>query len=65
MITRGRGHIDKCTNFWWLELGGQADSIHDTDRLRMVVTYPQLKRISLSLHWKVNSAASEPTLKIY
>lgn len=34
MITRGRGHIDKCTNFWWLELGGQADSIHDTDRLR-------------------------------
>lgn len=25
---------DKVTNFWWIELGGQEDSIHDTEVLR-------------------------------
>ena len=25
---------DKNTNFWWMELGGEADSIHDTDAIR-------------------------------
>jgi len=28
-----RGH-DLGTNFWWIELGGEDDSIHDTERLR-------------------------------
>ncbi|HOD92906.1 MAG TPA: FAD-dependent oxidoreductase [Clostridia bacterium] len=31
---RGRGSIEACTNFWWLELGGVQDSIHDTDKIR-------------------------------
>ncbi len=25
---------DKVTNFWWIELGGEDDSIHDTEELR-------------------------------
>lgn len=25
---------DKVTNFWWIELGGEEDSIHDTEKLR-------------------------------
>ncbi|MBI5830970.1 MAG: FAD-dependent oxidoreductase [Armatimonadetes bacterium] len=29
-----RGHDPLKTNFWWLELGGEDDSIHDTERLR-------------------------------
>ncbi len=28
-----RGH-DLTTNFWWMELGGEDDSIHDTEALR-------------------------------
>ena len=32
----GRPHSmhDESTNFWWLELGGMDDSIHDTDKLK-------------------------------
>ena len=33
MLTRGQD-IQECENFWWLELGGDQDSIHDTDKLR-------------------------------
>ena len=30
-----RGHsVGGSNNFWWLELGGEDDSIHDTERLR-------------------------------
>ncbi|MBR5309152.1 MAG: FAD-dependent oxidoreductase [Clostridia bacterium] len=30
----GRGHMmEDDSNFWWLELGGMDDSIHDTDKL--------------------------------
>jgi len=29
-----RGHNILSTNFWWMELGGEDDSIHDTERLR-------------------------------
>jgi len=30
-----RGHnLGRHSNFWWLELGGEHDSIHDTERLR-------------------------------
>lgn len=30
-----RGHIlEKHSNFWWLEIGGEADSIHDTENNR-------------------------------
>ncbi len=29
-----RGHGVKGNNFWWLELGGEFDSIHDTETLR-------------------------------
>ncbi|NUQ00420.1 MAG: FAD-dependent oxidoreductase [Armatimonadetes bacterium] len=29
-----RGHGIKGSNYWWIELGGEDDSIHDTERLR-------------------------------
>jgi len=29
-----RGHDHTATNFWWIELGGEHDSIHDTEMLR-------------------------------
>jgi len=29
-----RGHVIPGTNFWWIELGGEYDSIHDTEMLR-------------------------------
>ena len=29
-----RGHDHLNTNFWWIELGGEHDSIHDTEELR-------------------------------
>ena len=29
-----RGHDLRKTNFWWIELGGEHDSIHDTEYLR-------------------------------
>lgn len=29
-----RGHSIPGTNFWWIELGGEQDSIHDTEELR-------------------------------
>jgi len=29
-----RGHDHQSTNFWWIELGGEHDSIHDTEELR-------------------------------
>lgn len=29
-----RGHDIRKTNFWWIELGGEQDSIHDTEELR-------------------------------
>jgi len=29
-----RGHDLRSTNFWWIELGGEDDSIHDTEKLR-------------------------------
>ncbi len=29
-----RGHDHATTNFWWIELGGENDSIHDTEELR-------------------------------
>jgi len=29
-----RGHGIRGTNFWWLEIGGEDDSIHDTEALR-------------------------------
>jgi hypothetical protein len=29
-----RGHDIQGTNYWWLELGGEHDSIHDTETLR-------------------------------
>lgn len=29
-----RDHDPKRTNFWWIELGGEDDSIHDTEALR-------------------------------
>jgi hypothetical protein len=29
-----RGHRVLSTNFWWIELGGEHDSIHDTEMLR-------------------------------
>jgi hypothetical protein len=29
-----RGHDLLKTNYWWIELGGEADSIHDTEALR-------------------------------
>ena len=31
---RGRDTNLLHTNFWWMEVGGEADSIHDTERLR-------------------------------
>ena len=31
---RGRRLDMRKTNFWWMELGGDQDSIHDTERLR-------------------------------
>lgn len=31
---RGRGANLRKTNFWWMEVGGQQDSIHDTEELR-------------------------------
>lgn len=31
---RGRGHSVLDQNYWWMELGGEADSIHDTEILR-------------------------------
>jgi hypothetical protein len=27
-------HIETCHNFWWMEVGGEHDSIHDTEDLR-------------------------------
>ncbi|MBN1878140.1 MAG: FAD-dependent oxidoreductase [Anaerolineae bacterium] len=29
-----RGHDILTTNFWWIELGGEQDSIHDTEAIR-------------------------------
>ena len=29
-----RGHDVKGSNFWWIELGGEQDSIHDTEDIR-------------------------------
>ena len=29
-----RDHDVRTTNFWWIELGGEDDSIHDTEKLR-------------------------------
>jgi len=29
-----RGHSLPGTNFWWIELGGEQDSIHDTEEIR-------------------------------
>ncbi|MCJ7550626.1 MAG: FAD-dependent oxidoreductase, partial [Anaerolineae bacterium] len=29
-----RGHNILSTNFWWIELGGEQDSIHDTEAIR-------------------------------
>ena len=29
-----RGHDHRSTNFWWIELGGEQDSIHDTEEIR-------------------------------
>ena len=29
-----RGHDDFRTNYWWIELGGEQDSIHDSEQLR-------------------------------
>jgi hypothetical protein len=29
-----RGHDVLSSNFWWIELGGEQDSIHDTERVR-------------------------------
>jgi len=31
---RGRNCNVRMTNFWWMEVGGDADSIHDTESLR-------------------------------
>lgn len=32
---RGRGHeLSRWQNFWWLEVGGTSDTIHDTEELR-------------------------------
>ncbi len=31
---RGRGANLRHTNFWWMEVGGEQDSIHDTESLR-------------------------------
>jgi hypothetical protein len=31
---RGRGVDVRRTNYWWMEVGGEHDSIHDTERLR-------------------------------
>ncbi len=31
---RGRGCAVRKTNFWWMEVGGEQDSIHDTEELR-------------------------------
>ena len=31
---RGRNGSVRMTNFWWMEVGGADDSIHDTERLR-------------------------------
>ena len=31
---RGRNASLRKTNFWWMEVGGEHDSIHDTERLR-------------------------------
>jgi len=31
---RGRNAELRRTNFWWMEVGGEQDSIHDTERLR-------------------------------
>jgi hypothetical protein len=31
---RGRGVNLRRTNFWWMEVGGEQDSIHDTETLR-------------------------------
>lgn len=41
---RGRGVEIRKTNFWWMELGGDQDSIHDTERLR-----EELVRIALGV----------------
>ena len=30
----GRDYDVRRTNFWWMEVGGEQDSIHDTERLR-------------------------------
>jgi hypothetical protein len=29
-----RGHDIRSSNFWWIELGGEQDSIHDTEEIR-------------------------------
>lgn len=29
-----RAHDHRSTNFWWIELGGEQDSIHDTEEIR-------------------------------
>ena len=29
-----KGHTDLKTNWWWIELGGENDSIHDTEELK-------------------------------
>ena len=31
---KNRGHIIGETNFWWIELGGSRDSIHDAEEMR-------------------------------
>jgi hypothetical protein len=41
---RGRGVSLLHTNFWWMEVGGEDDSIHDTERCR-----EELLRISLGV----------------
>ncbi len=29
-----RGHLIRKTNYWWIEIGGENDSIHDTEELK-------------------------------
>jgi len=41
---RGRDCNVRGTNFWWMEVGGEQDSIHDTERLR-----DELLKISLGV----------------
>ncbi len=31
---QGRDHVLRSSNFWWIEVGGEHDSIHDTESLR-------------------------------